>query len=217
MQRKYRGRLRLRDVGGVAVPSREAIAVWVLNLLHLDWRPMWGRTTMKLLSRRFCVITIFVSIGALVGACHRGPDVKDRVSQQLKDERIEDVNVDYDRDTRIVHLKGTVDSAAEKQRAERVAERVVGTSGRVANELTVKHADEHTADDMDGAIRKQLNATVANDRALQDRDINFDVNNGIVTIKGHVRTTAEKQKVGEIARSAQNVKDVVNGLEIDRK
>jgi hypothetical protein len=106
---------------------------------------------------------------ALAGACNREPDVKDRVSKQLKDERINDVNVDYDRDTRIVHLKGTVDSAAEKQRAEQVADRVVGTSGRVANELTVKNADEHTADDMDGAIRKQLNATVANDRALEGR------------------------------------------------
>jgi hypothetical protein len=38
-----------------------------------------------------------------------------------------------------------------------------------------------------------------------------------VTIKGHVRTAAEKQKVGEMARAAQNVKDVVNGLEVDRK
>jgi hyperosmotically inducible periplasmic protein len=83
--------------------------------------------------------------------------------------------------------------------------------------LTVKNADERTADDMDGAIRKQLNSTVANDRTLQDRDINFDVNNGVVTIKGHVQTTAEKQKVGEFARSAQNVKDVVNALEIARK
>jgi osmotically-inducible protein OsmY len=110
-----------------------------------------------------------------------------------------------------------VDSPSEKLRAERVAEQVVGTSGRVANELTVRDADEQTANDMDGEIRKQLNATVKNDRALQDRDINFDVNQGVVTIKGHVRTAAEKQKVGEMARAAQNVKDVVNGLEVDRK
>ena len=41
---------------------------------------------------------------------------------KVKAERIDDVNVDYDRDARIVHLRGTVDSAAEKQRAERVAE-----------------------------------------------------------------------------------------------
>jgi osmotically-inducible protein OsmY len=169
-----------------------------------------------LLSRFSVIISVIVSL-AFVGACNRESDVKDRVDKQLKNERIDDVNVDYDRDARIVHLKGAVDSAAEKQRAEHVAEQVVGTSGRVANELTVRHADEQTANDMDGEIRKQLNATVKNDRALQDRDINFDVNNGVVTIKGHVRTAAEKQKVGEMARAAQNVKDVVNGLEIDGK
>jgi osmotically-inducible protein OsmY len=163
-----------------------------------------------LLSRFSVIISVIVSL-AFVGACNRESDVKDRVDKQLKNERIDDVNVDYDRDARIVHLKGAVDSAAEKQRAEHVAEQVVGTSGRVANELTVRHADEQTANDMDGEIRKQLNATVKNDRALQDRDINFDVNNGVVTIKGHVRTAAEKQKVGEMARAAQNVKDVVNG------
>ena len=75
-----------------------------------------------------------------------------------------------------------MDSAAEKQRAELVAEQAVGTSGRVANELTVRQADERTANDMDGEIRKQLNATVKNDRALQDRDINFDVNNGVLKV-----------------------------------
>jgi osmotically-inducible protein OsmY len=165
---------------------------------------------------RFSLVAIVVSL-ALVGGCNRGPDVKDRVSQQLKAERIDEVNVDYDRDARIVHLRGTVDSAAEKLRAERVAEQAVGTTGRVANELTVRRADERTADDMDGEIRKQLNATVKNDRALQDRDINFDVNNAVVTIKGHVRTVAEKQKVGEMAGATQNVRDVVNALEIDRK
>jgi osmotically-inducible protein OsmY len=169
--------------------------------------------------RSLCRVSLVPMLASLAvaGACNRGPDVKDRVSTQLKNERIDDVNVDYDRNARIVHLKGAVDSAAEKQRAERVAEQVVRTSGTVANELTVRHADEQTADDMDGEIRKQLNATVKNDRALQDRDINFDVNNGVVTIKGHVRTAAEKQKVGEMARAAQNVKDVVNGLEVDRK
>lgn len=172
---------------------------------------------MRLLSRRICLLTLLVSIGGVVSACNREPDVKDRVSKQLKDERIEGVNVDYDRDRRIVHLKGSVNSTTDKQRAEQLAERVVGASRTVANELTVKDVDEHTADDMDGAIRKQLNATVANDRALQDRNINFDVNNGVVTIKGQVRTAAEKQKLGEIARSAQNVKDVVNGLEIGQK
>ena len=153
----------------------------------------------------------------LAAACNRAPDPKDRVERDLKQANIENVNVDYDHDARVVHLKGAVDSSVEKERAEEIAHQAVGTSGKVANELTVKNVDTRTADDMDGAIRKELNAKVDNDRALDGRDINFDVNNGVVTIKGEVRTAAEKDQVGQMARSTANVKEVVNSLELNPK
>jgi osmotically-inducible protein OsmY len=154
---------------------------------------------------------------SLAGACNRGPDPKDQIERDLKTASIPDVNVDYDRNNQVVHLKGAVDNPAEKSRAEAIAQRAVGTTGRVANELTVKGVDDKTADDMDNAIRKELNAKVNNDRALTDRSINFDVNNGVVTIKGEVRNDAEKAKVNEMAKSTENVRDVVNALEINPK
>jgi len=160
---------------------------------------------------------ILVLTAALAGGCNRGPDPKDRVVKQLKDAHIDDVNVDYDRDTRVIHLKGAVDNAAEKTHAEQIAQQAVGTSGTIANELTVEGVNDRTADDMDNAIRKELNAKVNNDRTLEDRDINFDVNNGVVTVNGRVRTDAEKRQVAELTRSTANVKDVVNVLEIDPK
>jgi len=154
---------------------------------------------------------------ASLGACNRGPDPKDQIERDLKSASISDVNVDYDRSDKVVHLKGAVDSSAEKSRAEEIAQRAVGTTGRVANELTVKGVNDKTADDMDSAIRKELNAKVNNDQMLNDRSINFDVNNGVVTIKGEVRTEAEKANVSEMAKSTQNVRDVVNTLEINPK
>lgn len=157
--------------------------------------------------------TVLLSL-VLAGACNRGPDPKEQVSDQLKTANIRDVNVDYDRDAKVVHLKGAVESAAERARAEEIAERAVGTTGRVANELTVKGATDRTADDHDGDIRRELKAKVDNDSVLKDRDINFDVNNGVVTIKGDVGTAAEKQKVSQLAQSTQNVKDIVNSLDV---
>ena len=150
----------------------------------------------------------------VAGACDRGPNPKDQVSDQLKSANIRDVNVDYDRDAKVVHLKGAVDSAAERSRAEEIAQHAVGTSGKVANELTVKGVTERTADDHDADIRRELKAKVDNDSVLKDRHINFDVNNGVVTIKGDVGTAAEKQRVGQMAQSTQHVKDVVNSLDI---
>src|SRR5262245_6584521 len=162
-------------------------------------------------------LVILVLSAALAGGCNRGPDPKDRVVKQLKDAHIDDVNVDYDRDTRVIHLKGAVDSAAEKTHAEQIAQQAVGTTGTIANELTVEGVNDRTADDMDNAIRKGLNAKVNNDRTREDRDINFDVNNGGVTVKGRVRTGAEKRQVAELTRLTADVKDVVNTLELDPK
>ena len=162
----------------------------------------------------FLAVLITASLGS---ACNRGPDPKDQVERDLKSASISNVNVDYDHSNKVVHLKGAVDDSAEKARAEAIAQRAVGTSGRVANELTVKGVNDKTADDMDNAIRKELNAKVNNDRTLEDRSINFDVNNGVVTIKGEVRTEAEKARVTEMAKSTENVREVVNALEINPK
>jgi len=153
----------------------------------------------------------------LMGACSSSsaPDPKERVSNDLKSADIKTVDVDYDRDARVLHLKGSVDTPAEKARAEDIAHRAVGTAGTIANELTIKGANDRTADDWDTAISRELNAKVNNDRALENRTVNFEVNNGVVTIKGEVKTEAEKDKVGDFAKSTENVKNVVNALEIN--
>lgn len=166
-------------------------------------------------ARRALPICLALLMTASLGACNRGPDPKDQIERDLKSASMPDVNVDYDRSNKVVHLTGAVDNSAEKSRAEEIAQRAVGTTGRVANELTVKGVDEKTADDMDNAIRKELNAKVNNDRSLGDRSINFDVNNGVVTIKGEVRNEAEKAQVNAMAKSTENVRDVVNALEVN--
>jgi osmotically-inducible protein OsmY len=127
------------------------------------------------------------------------------------------VKVDWDKQAHVAHLKGTVDQPTDRQRAEDVATAAVGTSGRVLNELTIKGVNEHTADDLDGDIRSHLKEAITGDQVLRDRDINFDVHNGVVTVKGEVRTAAEKGKVTEIVRAAPGVKDMANALEIKPK
>jgi osmotically-inducible protein OsmY len=154
------------------------------------------------------------------GACSNNanvPDPSDRAAQALTDANIKDVKVDWDKDARVAHLKGTVDSTQERARAEQVAETAVGTSGKVLNEVTVENVNEKTADDMDGRIRSDLKDMIGRDQVLRDRDIDFDVSNGMVTVKGEVRTTAEKSKVSDMVKAAPGVKDFANGLEIKPK
>ena len=147
--------------------------------------------------------------------CQRGPDTKGDVRKALDQANMPAVEVKVDTDEHIVHLQGIVGSMAERSRAQEVADAVVGTSGRVLNELTVKGVNDTTAGDLDGDIRKNLDKMIDNDPTLKQRDINFDVVNGMVTIKGGVRNADEKNRVGDMTKAAPGVKDVANGLQIE--
>ncbi len=156
-----------------------------------------------------------LSAGLSAGACSQGADTGDRVEKALKEAKVDNVNVDYDRNGRVVHLKGQVDTTYDKDRANQIANSIVGTSGKVVDEMTVEGVDEDTADNLDGQIRSQLNDAVKNDATLADHDIDFDVNNGVVTIQGDVPSASVKERVGQIARGTTGVKDVANELKID--
>jgi osmotically-inducible protein OsmY len=157
-----------------------------------------------------------IAFSVAAAACGSGSAASpaSNTEKALKDAHLNDVKVDWDSDARIAHLRGTVDSPADRERAEQVASSTVGTSGRVLNEVTIKGINADTAGDLDGQIKSALKRMVNNDPILKDRDINFEVHNGVATVKGDVRSVAEKTKVSEIVRSAPGVKDFANALEI---
>ena len=162
---------------------------------------------------KVCATTVLAM--CLGFACHRAPDTEDTLRKALDQSNMHQVDVKVDTDEHIVHLKGVVGSMTERSRAEEVAGAVVGTSGRVLNELTVKGLNDTTADDLDGDIRKNLDRIIDNDPTFKQRDINFEVTNGMVAIKGEVRSVDEKNRVGDMTKAAPGVKDVANGLHIE--
>jgi osmotically-inducible protein OsmY len=147
---------------------------------------------MKKLSLATAVIAI------AIGACNRAPDPSAGAEKALKDANLADVKVDWDSDARVAHLKGTVDSPTDRQRAEDVASAAVGTTGKVLNEVTIKGVNDRSAGDFDTEIKRTLKRMINDDPILRDRDIDVDVNNGAVTIKGEVRSAAEKSKVTQL-------------------
>ncbi len=160
-------------------------------------------------------LAVVLAVALAISACSRhSNDPKDRVDKALDSANIKGVHTTYDRDADVVHLQGTVDSVDAKQRAEQVATGAVGTSGKVLDELEVQGMDEKPAADQDALIRDTLRNDVKEDPVLQDRDINFDVNNGVVTIKGNVRTAQEKAKVSQLVQSVNGVKQMANELDI---
>jgi osmotically-inducible protein OsmY len=111
-----------------------------------------------------------------------------------------------------VHLTGTVGTMSDRTRAGEIANAAVGTSGRVMNELTVGALNGGHPDDLDDELEDRLERIVDSDPVLKERDINFDVKGGTVTITGEVRSAEEKDKVGQMVEAAPGVKDVVNQL-----
>ena len=148
------------------------------------------------------------------GACSNSNSTGDRVDKALKDANVKNVNVDYDRNANVVHLKGKVDTTYDKDRADQIASSVVGTSGKVVNELTVEGMDDKTADDMDSQIKTRLNDQVKADPNLTNENIDFHVNNGVVTVTGEVASPKEKEQVNELVKGTTGVKDVANELTV---
>ena len=145
------------------------------------------------------------------------PDVESRVNDQLKSANLDNkVNVDWKADEKALHLTGEVKTAGEKARAEELAQQVVGTSGRVVNEVKLEAVDMGKVDD---TVEEQL-GKMFEDRTEWDFDgkgVTFDSNQGVVTITGNVESEAVKSKIGTRARAVAGVTDVVNNLEVETK
>jgi osmotically-inducible protein OsmY len=55
---------------------------------------------------------------------------------------------------------------------------------------------------------------IDDDPVLRERDINLEISNGVVTVKGEVRSAQERNRVTQIVKAAPGVKDFANALEI---
>jgi hyperosmotically inducible protein len=156
---------------------------------------------------------------ALTVACSdtsKTPDVAGDVRRALDDAGLNDVHVDQDRDKGVVTLSGKVRSNSEKERAESIAKSAAG-SQVVSNQIAVRpNGDESTAkkvnSDLDSGIDKNLDAMLVQHR--MKKDVKYDVNNGVVTLKGTVPSQDQRSSVQRLAEQVPNVKQVVNELEV---
>jgi hyperosmotically inducible periplasmic protein len=171
--------------------------------------------------RLFGTWTLAAVVGIMpaVAACggNRADDAPDfgaRVNDTLRDANLDDVRADWKRDERELHLSGEVQQAADRARAEELAQQVVGTSGRIVNEVKVEGID---TGERDNRIEEQL-GRMFEDRTEWDfdgRGVTFDAEAGVVTITGTVESQQVKDRIGQRARQVEGVRDVVNNLEVE--
>ncbi len=145
----------------------------------------------------------------------KAPDVSTDIRHALDQAGLNDVHVSQDRDKGVVDLTGKVQTDDDKGRAESIARSIAG-SQVVSNEIGVRPNGDDTAkkvdSDLDSGIDKNLSAMLVQHR--MKKDVSYDVNNGVVTLKGDVSSQSRRASVEKLAEQVPNVKQVVNELEV---
>lgn len=108
----------------------------------------------------------------------------------------------------VVRLTGTVPGAGQKRAAEEAIRRVDGIVD-VENDLTV--AMEGSISDAE--LRAAVLATLARSPDLVTR-VGCRVDDGVVTLVGHIRDAAQETEAIQLAGSVKGVEQVVSTLEI---
>jgi osmotically-inducible protein OsmY len=105
----------------------------------------------------------------------------------------------------------TVD--ATKTGASKTADAVKGTSGEVAKD-TESVAKKTGRVLSDAEITSSVKTKFMADKTVSAMAINVDTDHGVVTLKGDVKSDAEKQQALKIARDTKGVRSVVDQLTV---
>jgi len=102
---------------------------------------------------------------------------------------------------------------ATKKGAEKSVDAVKGTSGEVAKD-TKSVASKTGRVLSDAEITSAVKTKFMADKTVSAMAINVDTDHGVVTLKGDVKSDAEKQQALKIARDTKGVRSVVDQLTV---
>jgi hyperosmotically inducible periplasmic protein len=170
------------------------------------------------------ILTIAIAITTLLlatGACSKQsqPTYKDAVKNALEQADLKDVSVTENVDKNTITLAGTLHSEDAKQRAADVAKANAGPR-IVANEVSVQPLGQESAarsvnSNLDDGIESNYKAVLVS-KGLDKQHIRFDAKNGVLTLKGSVKTTSQRKEAEQLAQAVPNVQQVVNQIDVRR-
>jgi hyperosmotically inducible protein len=144
---------------------------------------------------------------------------KDAVKKALEQAELTDVSVAEDRDKNTVTLGGTVHSDDAKANAADIAKGAAG-SRIVVNEVSVQPVGAESdaksiASNVDDGIEKNYKAALIS-TGLDKQHIDFAAKNGVLTLKGKVKTVTQREEAQKVAANVPNVRQVLNQIDVKR-
>jgi hyperosmotically inducible periplasmic protein len=162
-------------------------------------------------------LLLAIGLGCSSQRAANDENVKERMDQQFEQAGLTDVNIDQDQEQRVLTLSGEVESEEMKSRAEEIA-KTAAPGYTVANEIGVRPEGEagNRAEDIDSAEDEAIEAAYkAELTKAKLEDIDYDANNGVLTLTGNVDTAAQRDQAEKTASKVKGVEQVVNKLEVE--
>lgn len=160
-----------------------------------------------------------VVMGTLAGCSTnstRSADVTGGIRTSLDQANLKDVSVTQDHDKGVVTLGGHVTADADKLQAESIAKAGAGAQV-VSNQIAVLPPGivkdtKKVNSDLDKGIEGNLDAALL--QGQLHKNVNYAVNNQVVTLSGQVDSQSKRTQAQGIAASVPNVQQVVNELQV---
>jgi hyperosmotically inducible periplasmic protein len=170
---------------------------------------------------KMLIAAVFASVLLIASACSKQPErtYKDSVKTALEQADLKDVSVSEDADKNTITLGGALHSEEAKQKAGDVAKANAGPRA-VANEVSVQPVGQESdaksiASNLDDGIESNYKAALI-EKGLNREHIKYDAKNGVLTLKGSVKSTTQRKEAEQIAQAVPNVEQVLNQLEVRR-
>lgn len=143
----------------------------------------------------------------------------DNVRNALEQADLKDVHVSDDASKNTVTLTGTLHSDEAKNKAGDVA-KSAAPDRTIANEISVQPVGNESdakavTSNLDDGIESNYKAALISKR-LNKQSIHYDAKNGVLTLKGSVKSPAQKAEAERLAANIPNVQQVVNQIEVSR-
>jgi hyperosmotically inducible protein len=167
---------------------------------------------MKLIGRVLSGVVLALPLAVTPAFAQSNAQAQNQIMNRLQsDPTLSDDKIEVRVDGKLVTLKGKVDSDAERLQAVKLAhvqgidvvddQLKVGSSG-------VKNVME------DSAITATLKTQYTANSTLRGETISVDTNNGVVTLKGTVKSEATRRMAVDLAQTTDGVKRVEDQLVI---